>query len=174
MDEVWHTLIYQGNKYKNFEISNKGNLRNVVTGTAYKKYINHQGYYQVCVSLGSKIDKKVFKMHRCVAESFIPNPDNKPTINHIDGNKLNNNVDNLEWATYAENTQHAYKNGLASAIKGENNYFAKLTNEQVKYIRNNYIFRDKEFGCCALAKKFGVNHSKISDVVHYKSYKDVE
>lgn len=127
----------------------------------------------MCVSLGNKNDKKLFKIHRCVAESFIPNPDNKPMINHIDGVKTNNNVNNLEWVTGKENTQHAFKTGLASALKGTENPYAKLTKEQVMYIRENHIPKDKEFGSRALSKMFNVHHSTISNIIHYKSYKNV-
>lgn len=56
--------------------------------------------------------QKIHKIHRLLAECFIPNPDNKPCINHKDGNKLNNSIDNLEWATISENTKHAYANKL--------------------------------------------------------------
>lgn len=56
--------------------------------------------------------QKIHKIHRLLAEYFIPNPENKPCINHKDGNKLNNNLDNLEWATISENTKHAYANKL--------------------------------------------------------------
>ena len=173
MDEVWRSLKYQGESFPNFEISNYGRLRNVTTGTIYNQTIHKSGYKTVCASLGSRNDKKLFKIHRCVAESFIPNPDNKPMINHIDGVKTNNNVNNLEWVTGKENTQHAYKNRLINVLKGEDKPGAKLTNEQVRYIRENYIFRDKNFGTCALGKMFNVNHSTISDVIHYKTYKNV-
>ena len=56
--------------------------------------------------------QKIHKIHRLLAEHFIPNPENKPCVNHIDGNKLNNSLDNLEWATISENTKHAYANKL--------------------------------------------------------------
>lgn len=173
MNEVWTQLKYHGDYYQNFEVSNKGNLRNIITGTVYKQTVNHQGYYSVCVSVGSRNNKKLFKIHRCVAESFIPNLDNKPQINHIDGNKLNNNVENLEWVTAQENSQHAYRTGLASGVKGEKNPCAKLTNEQVKYIRNNYIKNDNKFGCHGLARMFNVDRHTVLDIINYKSYKDV-
>lgn len=64
------------------------------------------------VTLFYKGKRNIFFVHRLVAEAFIPNPQNKATINHIDGNKLNNNVCNLEWATYSENGKHAFKMGL--------------------------------------------------------------
>lgn len=173
MEEIWKTLIYQQNEYQKFEVSNNGNLRNANTKKIYSKYLNHQGYYQVCVSLGSRHDKKVFKIHRAVAETFIPNKEYKPTINHIDGNKLNNNINNLEWATYSENTIHAVNNGLIIPLQGTQKSQARFSRDEVKYIRKNYIPKDEVFGCCALAKKFGVHHSAISNIVNYKSYKDV-
>ena len=60
--------------------------------------------------------KKAYSVHRLVAETFIPNPNNYPCVNHKDGNKQNNNVDNLEWCTYSYNTKHAYKNNLKRTI----------------------------------------------------------
>lgn len=174
MEEIWKPLIYQKQEYPNFEISNKGNLRNANTKKVYKQCVNKQGYCQVCVSLGSRDKKKVFRIHKAVAETFIPNPENKPVPNHKDGNKLNNDVSNLNWATYSENTKHAFDNGFIPLFFGEENSFSKLTEEDIRYIRNTYIPKDREFGCRALAKKFGVSHQNISRIVNNKIWNGVK
>lgn len=74
------------------------------------------GYEEVKVSVNNKT--KHYKVHRMVAETFIPNPDNKPFINHKDGNKLNNHVSNLEWCTKEENQQHAERNNMVRDRRG--------------------------------------------------------
>ena len=71
-------------------------------------------YYIRDLSTGRRKD---FKGHRLVAEYFIDNPNNYPIVNHIDGNKANNNIENLEWSTYSQNNIHAYKNGLNRSKK---------------------------------------------------------
>jgi hypothetical protein len=68
--------------------------------------ITNKGYETIMIK------KKSYKIHRLVAQAFIPNPENKPQVNHLDGNKLNNNISNLEWATNSDNIKHAYDNGL--------------------------------------------------------------
>ena len=73
---------------------------------ALKLYKTGMGYYQV------SHQQELFYVHRIVAGAFIPNPMSKPFVNHIDGNKLNNDISNLEWVTASENTQHAYETGL--------------------------------------------------------------
>ena len=74
------------------------------------------GYYSLGLenpdSTAENRKQKIYKIHRLLAEHFIPNPENKPCVNHIDGNKLNNSLDNLEWATISENTKHSYANKL--------------------------------------------------------------
>lgn len=170
---IWKTLIYHGKEYKQFEVSNNGQLRNVNTETVYKQHLNRQGYYQVCVSLGSAKNKKIFKLHRAVAESFIENPDNKDFINHIDGNKLNNSLDNLEWCTPAENSQHASRLGLSKPLRGVDSPLAKLTEEDVLYIREHYIPRDREYGARALGRKFNIDKNTIVNIANYKAYVNV-
>lgn len=170
---IWETLIYQGNAFDRFEISTDGQMRNVNTQKIYKTFINKRGYEQVCVSLGSRDKKKVFKIHKAVAETFIPNPYNKREVNHIDGNKQNNNVQNLEWVTGAENMRHAAYNGLLHPNRGNEHPSAKLTAEDVVYIREHYICRDKQYGSYALGRKFNVHPSVIFKVVNEKSYVNV-
>lgn len=73
--------------------------------------------YKIITISGRKVLKKTLKIHRIVAEAFIPNPENKPYVNHKDGNKLNNSLHNLEWVTAKENMQHAYKTGLSKTVQ---------------------------------------------------------
>lgn len=170
-EEVWKTVIYSGKVYNKFEVSNFGKLRNATTGHIYKLCISKTGYWQVCVSLGSRRNKKVFKIHKAVAEAFINNPEHKPFVNHIDGNKLNNNINNLEWVTASENTIHAYQHGLTEAQRGEKCGTHKLTEDDVKYIREHYTPKDKTYGSKILAKKFGVSHSTISRAYYGGAWK---
>lgn len=171
-DIVWKTLVYQGNEYIKFEISNDGQLRNTKTGHVYKTCINKKGYEQVCVSLGSK-NKKAFKIHKAVAETFIPNPDCKQQVNHKDCNKQNNHVDNLEWVTNAENMAHAANNGLTTRVYGVDNPQSKLSVDDVIYIREHYIPHSSEYGSRALGRKYDVDHKIILDVVKMKSYTNI-
>ena len=128
---------------------------------------------QVCVSLGSRERKKIFKIHRAVAETFIPNPENKQQVNHKDGNKQNNTVLNLEWATPKENMEHASKTGLLHPLSGVDSNSAKFTKEDILYIRENYIAYDNEYGTRALGKKFNVNHETIRNIIHYNTYTNI-
>jgi len=118
-EEVW--LPIKGFEGK-LEISNMGRIRSVermvafgsqkrkVYQTIYKLKDDKDGYKMVSTSV------KNIKVHRAVAEAFIPNPENKPQVNHIDGNKANNMVDNLEWATQEENMCHASRNRLTKHV----------------------------------------------------------
>lgn len=104
-NEIWKDVVgYEGL----YQVSNLGRVKR---NRHIKSTSLDRGGY-VTVSLCKKSNQKTLKMHRLVALSFIPNPLRKKTVNHIDGNKKNNCVDNLEWSTYSENHKHAYKLGL--------------------------------------------------------------
>lgn len=93
-----------------YKITKDGNVINKTTGKIKSFYISNNGYKRVSLWIDGK--QKKMSIHRLVALTYIPNPNNLPQINHKDGNKLNNNVDNLEWCNQEHNTKEAYKIGL--------------------------------------------------------------
>lgn len=128
-------------------------------GKEVKPQPNGKGYLRVHIA------GKMYFVHRLVAEKYVPNPDGKPQVNHKDGDKTNNRADNLEWVTNKENRSHALKNGLHT--KGDDCSWAKLTREQVEFIRNHPEIKNAE-----LARTFGVHHKTISAVKYKRTWKD--
>jgi hypothetical protein len=174
MQEIWKGVIYQNIDYSEFyEVSNSGKLRNAKTKREIKMSISKTEYFVYYGSLGSRKKRKNFRLHRCIAEAFIPKIEGKEHINHIDGNKLNNVIENLEWCTNQENVQHAWDNELFNrdSVSGTNSRFSKLSQEDIDFIKRNYIPYDKDFGTRGLAKKFNVNHSIISELLNKKTYR---
>lgn len=175
--EIWKPV-------KNFEsfyqVSNTGKVRSldrIDRLNRYKKGVlkklcdNGRGYLYVNLKAHGKQTQKT--VHRLVSEAFIPNPDNLPEVNHLDGDKTNNSVNNLEWCTRSENMKHAFRNELNKQYKGVNNPQAKLTEKDVIYIRNNYIKHDKNFGAEALARKFNVSATTIKMALWRKHYASI-
>ena len=101
--------------HEEYGINMRGEIINYKTGKAKKAFVNFNGYYRVELWKNNK--KYRYYLHSLIAITFIPNPKNKPCVNHIDGNRLNNNISNLEWVTYSENVQHAYDTKLRLPIK---------------------------------------------------------
>ena len=103
---VWKTIdIFPG-----YKISNDGHVYSEKTKRVLNKIKNSSGYYHICLTIDGKMQYQL--LHRLIAMAFIPNPDNKPFVNHIDGNKKNNMIENLEWVTNQENIKHAFDIGI--------------------------------------------------------------
>lgn len=154
-----------------FRVSNHGKIFSKRTNKILKTHVHKSGYVIFSTRFDGKNSKATcFKVHRLIATAFLDNPYKKPVVNHIDGNKQNNHVDNLEWVTYSENLIHAYSTGLSKPKKGDNNPQAKLTMIQVKEIRSRYKPRCKVDGQRALGREFGVNKNTIRDVIEGRSY----
>jgi len=134
VDEIWKEIPEEITFYKkNYWISNKGRFKNDRGKIMELK--NHRHYIQV--SFRNKEKKKTYQLHRLVAQLFVPNFENKPIVNHIDGNKDNNCSDNLEWVTKSENTKHAHANGLIKKNSRRINQYDKDMNfiEQFESIK---------------------------------------
>ena len=137
MEEIWKDIEgYEGL----YQVSNLGKVKSLnynKTGKEKELRFNNNGTGYIQVGLTKNKEHKKFLVHRLVAKTFIPNIDNKTFINHIDGNKKNNDVNNLEWCTKSENQLHAYRTGLidkrkqSERMKGENhfNYGKQLSEE---------------------------------------------
>ena len=170
-NEIWRDVVgYEGI----YQVSNMGRMKSIIWRCA--RLINpclHTGGYLI-LGLYKDGKRRNHYLHVLVAQAFIPNPDNKLQINHIDGDKTNNHVENLEWTTRKENIQHSWKIGLRISRKGTANKNSKLTSEQVHYIRSHYVHHSRKFGSRALSKMFNVDPETILNVVKYKTYKDVD
>ena len=118
--------------YENYQIDENGNVKNLLTNKILKGSIGEHGYRYYRLSKDGS--KKMFYAHRLVAETFIPNPNNLPVVNHKDGNKQNNNINNLEWVSYSENAKHAHNNNLINSVRERNYYEKDLENEEWRQI----------------------------------------
>lgn len=172
--EKWKTLMYNNETFNKYEISTCGKLRDKQTQTIYKTNIDNKGYERVTIYIGfenKKIKNKNILIHRAVACTFVPNSNNQKLVEHIDGNKLNNYVDNLKWCTHKEKALKTKIN--TTNIEGCNNINSTLNKEDIVFIRTHYIKNNKQYGTRALARKFNVDHTTISNIINYKTYKNI-
>jgi predicted XRE-type DNA-binding protein len=156
MDELWKDIPgYEGH----YQISNLGRVKSI-------KFKNHRimktkvdmGYEQIGLRLPNKI-KKFFKIHRLVAKAFISNPNNYPQVNHKDGNKLNNHVENLEWCSSSQNVKHSFDILGKQIPKGENSTSSKLKESDVLAIRQ--LLKEGNLSQQKIADKYGISQAQV-------------
>lgn len=157
------------------------NWRNSKKEAILRPAIDSNGYKRVALMIDGKLVTK--KVHRLIAECFVPNPENKPEVNHIDYNKTNNSFENLEWVTRKENMAHASANGLLKKSHEPEKYINKVVKKgsdvatsilqeyQVLEIRSK--FKKRICTRDMLALEYGVKSSTIKDVVLRKSWRHI-
>lgn len=163
MVEQWKEI----KDYSNYEVSNLGRVRNAITKRIRKPNSSYGLYY--VVNLRNEYGFKLLKIHRLVAQAFIPNYDNKREVNHIDGDKHNNCVNNLEWATRKENAIHSIKNGLQTReqiIKAVSCSNTK-TKKKLLQLKNGKIICKFE-SCREASRKLNLSCSAISSCANGK------
>lgn len=178
MKEIWKQI--EGG-YEEYQVSNFGQIKSLKSKNEKILHLDKDRHGYMNVRLCKNGTRKRFKVHRLVAMAFIENPNRFPEINHKDGNKENNFVENLEWVTRSQNIKHAFDIGLRSPSGsgciqyhkpsyGENNGRHKLTQQDVDDILEAYIPRDPIFGGRALARKYGVGTTTIQSILHNKTW----
>lgn len=174
--EIWNKIVgYEGV----YEVSNFGSVKslervvqNSTTASGFMKVkgmlINSRmGKDYINITLTRFGKKNTFNIHRLVAIAFLENPENLPFVNHKDGNKLNNLLDNLEWSTEKENTRHAYSTGLIPS--GSSSHYAKLDERSVAEII--FINKTTKLTYSLIGKLFGVCPESVSNMCRGKSWK---
>lgn len=165
MIEIWKDIKEFNGKYK---ISNTGKVKGVKK--ILKTQDNGKGYSMVtlsCVNNNIKT-KKTIAVHRLVAVYFVDGYSKNLTVNHIDGNKLNNNFKNLEWITNKENIRHSFRIGLRKSKYNENHHRTKVSTEIIKNIRELY---KKGLRQCEICKIHNLSPRYINDIVKNKRRK---
>jgi hypothetical protein len=149
-------------------VVHKNGRNRIQKGRILKTSISKKGYVQV--SLSKDNIRFHTGVHRVVAIAFIPNPNNLPEVNHKDGNKLNNEDDNLEWNTGSDNMIHAVLNHLINPNLGEKHHMSKISNKQIINLRNLHKsgLNNKE-----LAKHYYISETAMSNILRKKTYKNI-
>lgn len=151
-----------------FEISPSGIIRNVKTKYIKSQYVSDTGYYMITISKNNK--SKPYRVHRLLANNFIENPKKLKEVNHIDGNKLNNDLSNLEWVSRSGNMQHAFSTGLINNT-GVKNGMAKLNESKVREIRELLKQGISQY---KIAAKYNVSRGAILKIHLNKTWKHVK
>lgn len=163
--ELWKDVVDYEDLY---EVGNYGRVKNKKRDKLLSPYIDRAGYIKVGLYKDGK--KKNQYVHRLVAMAFIDNPEEKSDVNHIDGDKTNNHVENLEWNTRGENIRHAFENKFINIPKGEDSGNAKLTEDQVIAIKE---INESGISQSQIARVLGVSQPTISYIINGQNWKHV-
>jgi hypothetical protein len=170
--EEWRSIP----EFDGYQVSSLGRVKStdrfcgdrpgVTKGKILKPFRNKRGYLEVNLYKNSKSTAKI--IHRLAAKAFISNDFNKPQVNHIDGNKLNNKISNLEWMSNSENQLHAYSLGLQPSRAGENNIKAKITNKNVTELK---VLYNSGKTIIDISKMMNINVSIIRNIIYGRTWK---
>lgn len=159
-------LISNLGKIKSLQryVKAKGGSKRQVKGRIIKQCIDSVGYF------AAKINNKTIRIHRILGETFLENPTNLPCINHINGIKTDNSLQNLEWCSYSENNKHAYDIKLkhANPTLGEKNHLSKLSELDVISIKNRLRQKEKQVD---IAKIYNITQAAVSLIKINKNWK---
>ncbi len=163
--EIWKTI----KDYPDYQISNLGNVKRL--GKLKSNELVRHGYYRT--TLFKNNIGKHFYIHRLVALEFIENKENKAQVNHINGIKTDNRVENLEWVTMSENMKHAHKNNLVKILRGENDPKSKITeNQALMILKLKKESKGKRyFGLKKLCEELNINYGIACEISKGNNWK---
>jgi len=188
MEEIWKNL--EGILEGHYQVSNLGRIKSLKRNFQYKFFTckkcgeieyrkrssklkimklqkDKRGYLMVYLTRA----RRNFQVHRLVAKAYIPNPENKPCVNHKNSIRADNRAENLEWCTYKDNSLHASKNNRFKPDKGEKCNLSKLTEKQIKKIR---ALRKKGIESKIVEKMFNISRTHVYRVKSKKTWKHIK
>lgn len=170
--EKWRHAVGFSDKYfvsnmgRIFTTSAHGKKNNPTIMKPARSFDKRRGAWEY---LKTVLDGKTIVVHRVVAKTWVDNPENKPFVNHKNGNKADNRAENLEWCTTSENILHAYRTGLEKKVLGQRHHAAKMTDEQVRRFKWEWN-NDRKMTRKEYAKHFGVSEATIKDIISGRSW----
>ena len=173
-NEIWRSIESLNGKY---EVSNYARIRNAKTGKILKQFVSRHGYNVLQVR-PTPYHPVNIRVHRIVAEAFLGKCPDGCVVNHKDGNKKNNSVENLEYVSPSENNIHALNAGLrhratkGNQRRGENHPSAVLTENEVRRILQ--IHKDRRWGKVKIARQFNISVGAVSAILQNRSWKNIE